>query len=176
MAETVNVMKCGDIITHAYHGGENNCTENNFDALKLAKEKGIIVDTGFAGYVHTDFSVFKEAIKAGYYPDTISSDITKHSAFKRGGKYGLTMCMSMARTAGLSEEAVFKCVTSSAAKVLNKEGEWGVLKEGNIADIAVFSFSYEGFSLTDFSGNVFENKLGYRCELTIIDGEVVYRN
>ena len=107
--------------------------------------------------------------------DTISTDITKFSAYKRGGRYGMTMCMSIAKTLGMDEESVFRAVTSAPAKVLKKEDEWGYLKEGRQADVAVFDYTSEGFNLTDKAGNHIESESGYRCVLTLVNGEVVYR-
>lgn len=176
MAEIVNTLSAGDILTHIYHGGENSCTVNDFEAFKIAKKKGVILDSGFAGYVHTDFVNFKKATNIGFLPDTISTDITRLSAYKRGGRYGMTMCMSMAKAVGMNEEDIFKAVTSSPAKVLGKEKEWGYLKEGRCADIAVFDFANEGFDLTDNAGNKFKSDVGYRCVLTVADGQVVFRD
>lgn len=176
MTEIIETLSSGDILTHAFHGGENSCTENDFGAFKLAKQKGVVMDSGFAGYVHTDFCNFKKAIKCGFLPDTISTDITRLSAYTRGGKYGMTMCMSMAKAVDVCEEDIFKSVTSSPAKVLDKENEWGYLKVGKSADIAVFDYIDEAFDLTDKAGNRFKNNMGYRCVLTVSDGQIVYRN
>lgn len=176
MAEIVNTLSSRDILTHIYHGGENSCTENDFEAFKLAKQKGVIMDAGFAGHVHTDFSHLKSAIQAGFLPDTISTDITCCSAYKRGGRYGMTMCMNMAKNVGMSEEDIFKAVTSSPAKVLGKEKEWGYLGKGRCADISVFDYTDEGFNLTDNAGNQQKSDMGYRCILTVSDGQVVYRD
>ena len=176
MAEIVNTLSAGDILTHIYHGGEISCTENDFEAFKIAKDKGVILDAGFAGHVHTDFSNLKSAIQAGFLPDTISTDITCCSAYKRGGRYGMTMCMSMAKTVGMLEEDIFRAVTSAPAKVLGKENEWGYLKEGRCADIAVFDYTNEGFNLTDNEGNRLHSPTGYRCVLTVSDGQVIYRD
>ena len=175
MAEIVETLNEGDVITHAYHGGVNNASFDDFECLKIAKQKGIIVDVGFAGHVHTDFKVFKDAISCKVIADTISTDITKFSAYKRGGRYGMTMCMSIAKTLGMDEESVFSAVTSAPAKVLKKEDEWGYLKEGRRADVAVFDYTSEGFNLTDKAGNHIESESGYRCVLTLVNGEVVYR-
>ncbi len=176
MKEIVQTLSAGDILTHIYHGGENNCTENNFEALRFAKQKGVILDTGFAGHVHTDFANLENATATVILPDTISTDITKRSAFVRGGRYGITMCMNIAKTVGMSDEDIFRTVTSSPAKVLGKENEWGYLKEGRCADIAVFDYTDEGFDLTDNAGNHICDTEGYRCVLTISDGQIVYRN
>jgi len=176
MPELLSVLRKGDILTHAYHGGENNVSEDCFECIKSAKKRGIIIDAGFAGYVHTDFKVFEDAISCGAIPDVISTDITRFSAYKRGGRYGMTMCMSIAKHLGMSEEDIFRAVTSTPAKALGKENEWGCLKVGRCADLAVFDHTNEGFDLTDKAGNRIVSENGYRCVLTVADGELVYRN
>jgi len=173
IAET---LRKGDIITHAYHGGENSSVADGFLGLMEAQRKGVIVDTGFAGHVHTDFQVFTSAVQAGILPDTISTDITRYSAYIRGGRYGMTMCMSIAHTAGMQEEEILRAVTSRPAKVLGKEKEWGYLKEGRAADIAVLDFGKESYDLTDSAGNRMADEMGYRCVFTVVDGQIVYRD
>ena len=175
MTEIVKALSAGDILTHAYHGGKNTCEENGFEALRLAKEKGVIIDSGFAGYVHTDFGIFRRAVKSGFIPDVISTDITKASAYTRGGKYGMPMCMSIAREAGMAEADIFKAVNENPAKALGKEDSWGSLAVGRAADIAVLDYSDEEISLTDKSGNSIESKKGYRCLLTVSDGQILYK-
>lgn len=174
MWQIVETLCRGDILTHVYHGGNHTCLEEDFAAFRLAREKGVIMDAGFAGHVHTDFAVFRRAIAAGCLPDTISTDITCRSAFCRGGRYGMTLCMSMARTAGMSEEAIFPRVTTAPAKALG-QSQWGRLKVGGAADLAVLEYTDEGFSLTDKAGNCLESKTGYRCMLTLSDGKIVHR-
>ena len=175
MDELLSVLREGDILTHAFHGGKHNVSEDDFECLKKARNRGIIIDAGMAGCVHTNFKVFKDAIFCGVIPDTISTDITRFSAYKRGGRYGLTMCMSIAKTLGMAEEDIFRAVTVNPAKALDKESLWGRLYEGGCADIAVISYSEEPFDITDAEGNNVSDKMGYRCELTIADGEVVYK-
>lgn len=176
MADIVKTLSCGDILTHIYHGGENNCTESDFEAFKNAKERGVIMDAGFAGHVHTDFAVLRRAIAEGFLPDTISTDITKLSAYKRGGRYGMTMCMSMMRSLGVAEEEIFKRVTLNPAVALGKKDEWGALCVGRAADIAVFDYIDEGFDLTDKAGNNFKSQYGYRCVLTVLNGQILYKD
>ena len=176
MAEIVSVLNKGDILTHCFHGGVNTAIEDNFECIKIAKEKGIIVDTAFAGNLHMDFGIFKKAIENKVLPTTVSTDITKSSAYMRGGRYGLTTCMSVAKDLGMTEEEIFKAVTSNPAKALGKEDEWGYLKVGRIADIAVFDYVKEGYSYKDKSGNRVENEMGYRCAFTVSSGQIVYKD
>ena len=176
MAEILKTLGKGDILTHAFHGGQNTAAVDGFESMKAAMKRGVIIDAGFAGHVHTDFGVFTKAIENGVFPDIISTDITKFSAYTRGGRYGMTMCMNIAKVCGMSEEQIFRAVTSAPAKALGKKDEWGSLKVKGTADIAVFDYTDEGFSLTDKAGNHIESKTGYRCVLTVSDGQIVYKN
>ena len=76
----------------------------------------------------------------------------------------------------MREEDIFRAVTSNPAKALGQESEWGYLQVGRIADIAVLDYTDEGFDLTDKAGNHIGSQKGYRCVLTVSDGQVVYRN
>ncbi len=175
MGELLRTLRRGDILTHAYHGGTNNVSDDRYECIKEARARGVIIDAGLAGNVHTDFSVFRGAIECGAAPDIISSDITRYSAYKRGGRYGLTMCMSIARHLGMPEEDIFKAVTNSPAAALRRADAWGTLAEGRIADIAVIEYGDESFDLTDKAGNRIKSDTGYRCVLTVSNGEIVYR-
>ncbi|MBQ7335106.1 MAG: amidohydrolase family protein [Clostridia bacterium] len=176
MEEILNTLDKGDILTHSFHGGKNNAAEDEFESMRQAQKRGVVIDAGMAGYVHTDFGVLEKAIQCGIVPDVISTDITRYSAYIRGGRYGMTMCMNIAKTAGMREEDIFRAVTSNPAKALGKENEWGYLKVGRAADIAVFDYTDEGFDLTDKAGNHISNTEGYRCVLTVSDGQIIYRN
>ncbi len=175
MAEILETLGKGDILTHAFHGAENHAAEDNFISMRQAQSRGVVIDIGFAGHIHTDFAVLAQAIQSGIVPDVISTDITKYSAYTRGGRYGMTLCMSLAKTLGMREDDIFKAITVNPAKALGKESEWGLLAVGRCADIAVFDYTDEGFEMTDKAGNHIQNAKGYRCVLTVSDGQVVYR-
>ena len=176
MAQILQTLNPGDILTHAFHGDENTAAADDYEAMAEAKKRGVIIDTGFAAHIHTNFAVFRGAVEKGVWPDTISTDITRGSAYRRGGRYGLPLCMSMARTAGMTEEAIFRAVTSAPAKALRREGQWGCLKEGGCADIAVLQYTDEGFDMTDRAGNQLTDTQGYRCIMTVADGDVVWKD
>ena len=174
--EILNALNRGDILTHAFHGGQNNAAEDAFESMKQAQARGVVIDAGFAGHMHTDFAVLQRAIECGMLPDTISTDITRLSAYTRGGRYGMTVCMSLARHLGMTEEDLFKAVTSNPARVLGKADEWGFLRVGGAADLAVLEDAEEGFSFTDRAGNTVECQNGYRCILTVVNGQIVYKH
>ena len=174
LGEILGALKRGDILTHAFNGSTNNAEADGFASMKKAQKRGVLIDAGFAGNVHADFGIMKRALECGIVPDIISTDITRLSAFVRGGRYGLTMCMSIAKLLGMSEENVFRAVTSTPAKALGQN--WGCLKEGSAADIAVIKECREPFSLTDKNQNTVESDISYRCALTISDGQIVYKD
>ncbi len=175
MARLLDILSPGDILTHAFHGGRHHAGEDDFAAIERAKSRGITIDTGCAGHVHTDFGIFGQAIARGILPDTISSDLTLCSAYMRGGRYGLTLCMSLARTLGMKEEDILRAVTASPARALNKEAEWGHLAPGRAADLCVLELADEPFSLTNAAGHTVADSIGYRCHLTVADGQILYR-
>ena len=88
----------------------------------------------------------------------------------------MTMCMGIAREAGMTEDQIFRCVTSSPAKVLEKEHEWGHLSVGRCADISVLEYTKEPFSMANTAENCIQSDYSYRCKLTIVDGNVVWRD
>ena len=173
MLDIVKALGDGDILSHAYHGGINTIEENDYSAYKLAKEKGVIIDAGMAGGVHTDFAIVKRAIKKGVIPDTISTDITCASAYMRGGIYGITECMSIFKNLGMKEEEIFNAVTANARKAIGKE--IGVIKESATANIAVFKEEESLVDIVDKAGNRVTFEKSYKCKLTIKDGKVLYR-
>lgn len=176
MCKLLNTLSEGDICTHIFHGGKNNVSEDNFACIKNARAGGVIIDNGMAGGVHTDFTVVKHAIENGVFSDTISTDITKLSAFRRGGNYGLTLCMSVMRELGMTEKQVLRAVTYSAAKAIDKEHFLGTLDIGKRADIAVLDYGKNHFEIYDaYSNKKVSGENGYTNFLTICGGQIVYR-
>ena len=174
MSAIAEALSSGDILTHCYHGGVHSAAEEDFRALRLAREKGIVIDSGHAGHVHTDFALLRQALAQGFGPDTISTDLTRLSAYRRGGRYGMTLCMSYFRTLGWPEEEIFRSVTGRAARALNRP-EWGNLTVGGPADVVIFDTQGGSYCATDAAGNVLRDDSSYRCRLTIMNGQILYR-
>lgn len=176
MKEIAKALSEGDILTHAYHGAPHTVADEAYAAYRLAKDRGVWIDTGMAGGVHTDLEVLKRALSEGYVPDVISTDITQYSAYMRGGIYGLTMCMSIYRALGMPEEKIFRAVTSKAARAVKREGEWGSLSVGASADLAVLFYGDAAIDTFDRAKNRLQISEGYACRLTVKDGQILYRN
>lgn len=174
MAEVLSALNPGDIATHIYHGGGHTVAEDGFACLKEAKRRGVLVDAGLASCGHVDFTIMKDAIEAGFAPDLISTDQVPQIAFRSGGRYGLTMCMSIARHLGMAEDDIFPSVTSRAGKALGTD--WGTLQQGGRADLCVLEYGNEPFNLKDRRDCRIQSDLGYRCKLTVLNGEVAFKD
>ncbi len=175
MLDIVDALNEGDVISHAFHGGDNNASANGFESLKRAKEKGIYTDAALSTYYHIDYSIFQQAVKQGIYPDIISSDITKEQEFVSSEqKYGLPICMSILQRLGLDTANAFRAVTVTPAALLKTKANQGFLKIGDVADIAVFQLENGNVGLTDTANNKIEVQKYWECVLTITDGHVVY--
>ena len=176
MKDIVAALSEGDILTHAYHGAPHSIEEEDYAAYRLAKKKGVVIDAGMAGGVHTDFEVLGRALEKGFYPDTVSTDITRFSAYMRGGIYGLPMCMSIYRALGMPEEKLFAAVTASAARAAKREGKWGALSIGGRADLSVLSYGAAAIDISDRAKHRLTLSQGYTCRLTVKNGQILYRN
>ncbi len=176
MKSVVEALSCGDILTHAYHGGTHTVEDEDYAAYRLAKEKGVVIDAGMAGSVHTDFGVLARAFEKGLFPDVISTDITQFSAYMRGGIYGLPMCMSICRALGMAEADILRAVTSSAAKAVKRADRWGNLSVGQAADLAVLSLGAVKIDTVDGAQNRLVINEGYTCRMTLKNGQILYRN
>ena len=169
MAEYLPLFRAGDVLTHAFHGGVHTAAEVGFPSLCRAQERGVVIDLGMAGHVHTDLKILQQAAAWGLFPDTISSDAVIGSLNRRGGRYGLTLCMSVMRHLGMPRQMLMAAVTGRAAQVVGRD--WGHLSVGGPADLAVLAVDdASGFDYPDLQG-----RAGFVCELTMKNGVVVHR-
>lgn len=173
MAALLAALDAGDIATHVFHPGPNSAMEDGFACLKKAQARGVLLDSCICAGEHADFEIYQQAIEAGVYPDLMGTDLADEIALQ-GGRYGLTMCMTVARVLGMPEEAVFRAVTVNAGKALRRP--WGRLEEGGPADIAVLQWTDEPLELADRSGNRIASDFSYRCRLTLSGGQIVHRD
>jgi dihydroorotase len=72
----LNLLRPGDILTHAFSGAGNNTVQNGrvVPPRLEAKRRGVVVDVGHGGGSF-DYTVFEPARDQGFGPDTISSDL-----------------------------------------------------------------------------------------------------
>jgi dihydroorotase len=160
MAQILDTLRPGDILTHAYSGAPNlagaftNIVHDGrlLPAALAAKQRGVIFDVGHGGGSF-DFSVAEPAIAQGCPPDTISSDIHVFSGNTPGMPY-LTWVMSKFMAQGFTLEQVVAMATINPAKVINRAPKLGTLQIGAPADVAIMELIEGDVSFVDTRNNI----------------------
>ncbi|ULQ50729.1 amidohydrolase/deacetylase family metallohydrolase [Flavihumibacter fluvii] len=171
-------LRPGDIYTHTYTLLEGNVRETVVDeATKKvkpfiwdAKKRGIIFDVGYGG-ASFNFSQAIPALKAGFFPNTISTDL--HTGSMNASMKDQLGVMTKFLYLGMPLTEVIKASTWSPAQVIQHE-ELGNLSVGGIADLAILNLRQGDFGLYDKTGYKVNSKQKFECELTIKGGKIVY--
>ena len=174
----LKVFRPGDIYTHtyAYHpntreaivDGDKNYQVRPF--VLAARKRGIIFDVGHGGGAF-GFQGAVPAMKQGFLPDTISTDL--HKSSMNAGMKDMTNVMSKFLAMGMSLQQVIAASTWKPAQVIKRE-ELGHLSVGAEADVAVLNVRQGNFAFTDVRNRVLRGTQKLEAELTIRAGRVVW--
>jgi dihydroorotase len=165
-------LRPGDIYTHCFSGHREEVLQNGKlnPAMQSGRQRGIIFDIGF-GAASFYWYVAAPAYQAGFYPDSISTDL--HREERNEGLHSMPYIMSELMDLGSSLHDVVKMATSDPAQEI-KHPELGNLDGGAEADVAVLRMEQGQFQFSDSAG---ARKAGTRRlvdELTLRKGEVVW--
>ncbi len=165
-------LRPGDIYTHVYSGlrGEQDPSGKLNAALWAARKRGVLFDVGH-GATSFAWRIAVPAIKEGFLPDTISTDI--HIASLSGGMKDMANVMSKFLAMGLSFDEIIRRTTWNAARAIRQDA-LGHLTAGANADIAVWRIAKGQFGYVDGPGVRLDAGERVVCELTLRDGKVVY--
>lgn len=153
--DILELMRPGDILTHAYHGkvgGVIGRDDHVIPEFKAAVERGVIVDLGH-GRSSFSFRTCEIALSQDMPLHTISSDL--HMGNINRYVVSLARTMSKFRLIGLPLEEVVDKVTWSPARALNLDRfGFGGLQEGEPANITVFAETDRQVEVEDAEGDV----------------------
>jgi len=149
----LDLLRPGDILTHAYSGAGNNTVQNGklIAAALEAKKRGVIIDVGHGGGSF-DFTIAEPAIQQGLIPDTISSDLHAYSGNSPSIPF-LPNVMSKFLTLGFSLNQVIAMTTNRPGIVINRDPLLGTLKKNAIADISILDLVEKPVEWLDTRGN-----------------------
>lgn len=169
-------IRPGDIFTHCFGQlrDRESIVDINLKKVKPfvteAQKKGIAFDVGY-GSISFAFSQAIPALKSGFFPNSISTDI--HVNSMNAAMKDMLNVMSKLMAIGMSLDAVIQASTWNPAKEIKHE-ELGHLSEGAIADIAIFGLRSGKFGFYDYTGYKVDGTQKLECEMTIKGGKVVY--
>ena len=176
MSQLLDLMRPGDVLTHAYSGAPNlsgdftNIVEDGslLPAALAAKQRGIIFDVGHGGGSF-DYTVAEVAIAQGCTPDTISSDIHVFSGNTPGMPY-LTWVMSKFLGLGFTLDQVIAMATINPAKIINRLPKLGTLELGAPGDVAIMDLVEGPVTFVDTRNNTRGGKAYLKPVQTVTAG------
>jgi dihydroorotase len=165
-------LRPGDIYTHCYSGLRNELLESGHvnPGMIEGRKRGVLFDVGHGGGSFAWY-VAMPAIKGGFLPDTISTDL--HIGSMNAGMKDQLNVMSKFLALGLTLEDVIARSTWDAARAIRRE-DLGHLSVGAPADVTVLSLQTGRFGLVDSFGGRLKADRKLVCELTLRDGKVLY--
>ena len=172
----LNHLRPGDIFTHCFaqiNGREfivDTATNKVKPFVLEARKKGIIFDVGYGG-ISFAYSQAIPAIKEGFYPNSISTDL--HVGSMNAAMKGMLTTMSKFLAMGIDFKTLITESTWNPAKEINHE-ELGNLSVGSAADVAILSIREGKFGLFDYTGYKLETDKKLECQMTVRDGRIVY--
>ncbi|MCA1398715.1 amidohydrolase/deacetylase family metallohydrolase [Bradyrhizobium sp. BRP56] len=176
MSDILDLLRPGDILTHAYSGAPNmsgaftNIVQEGklLPAALAAKQRGVLFDVGHGGGSF-DFTVAEVAIPAGCPPDTISSDIHVFSGNSPGIPF-LPNVMSKFLAMGSSLDQVVAMATSVPARIINRTPKVGTLQRGAPGDVAIMDLVEGPVSFVDTRNNKRDGNLLLKPVQTVVNG------
>lgn len=170
----------GDIYTHAF-GGNGSTSPNGRESIVdvstnqvkpyviKAQKRGVIFDVGFGGSSFL-FNQGIPAIKSGFYPNSISTDL--HTGSMNNAMKNMPNIMSLFMALGMDLQSVIKASTWNPAQEI-KRPDLGNLSVGAEADIAIFTLRNGEFGFYARDGKI-SGKNRLETEMTIRAGKIVY--
>jgi dihydroorotase len=176
MSQILDLLRPGDILTHAYSGAPNiagaftNIVQDGrlLPAALAAKQRGVVFDVGHGGGSF-DYTIAEPAIAQGCPPDTISSDIHVFSGNTPGMPY-LTWVMSKFLGLGFTLEQVIAMATVNPAKSIGRIPKLGTLQVGAPGDVAIMELAEGPVSFVDTRNNRREGRMHLKPVQTVTAG------
>ncbi|MCC6536739.1 MAG: amidohydrolase/deacetylase family metallohydrolase [Bryobacterales bacterium] len=165
-------LRPGDIYTHVFSGLRGELGEDGHvnPALVAGRKRGIIFDVGHGGGSFV-WRVAVPAMKEGFWPDSISTDL--HIGSMNAGMKDMLNVMGKFLAMGMPLHEVIARSTWNPAREIKQE-QLGNLSVGSPADIAVLRLERGNFGYIDMHGARMAGKERLQCELTLRDGRFVY--
>ena len=168
------LLKPGDVVTHMFAPPPNSIIDDTGHILPevmAARRRGVRFDLGNGRTGHLRWDIAERVLKAGFLPDTFSTDWTPEG--RATGVIDFPNVMSKFLMLGMSIDQVVACATVNAARVFEVFRDRGTLRVGAPADLAVLELREGTFEFVDN----YENKRTGRQRLfpraTVLAGKPV---
>jgi dihydroorotase len=144
------LLKQGDIVTHMFAPPPNSIVDDTGHILPevlAARRRGVWFDIGNGQTGHMRWDTIDAIMKAGFWPDTFSTDWNTNS--RMTGVIDLPNCMSKLLGHGMTLSQAVARATINAARTFPLFNDRGTLNVGAPADVALLELREGTFEFLD---------------------------
>ena len=165
-------LRPGDIYTHMFLSSVPMLDDSGRlrPFLAQARKRGVLFDVGHGGGSFL-FRQAVPAIKQGFLPDSISTDL--HIGSMNGAMGTMLTTLSKFLNMGMTLDDVILRATWNPARQIKRE-DLGHLSVGAPADVAVLRLAKGAYGFFDVNGARMQGTEKLECELTTRDGKIVW--
>ena len=177
LSKLLPLLKRGDIVTHMFAPPPNGILDDAgriLPGVLAARRRGVWFDVGNGVSGHLRWDIVEQVLRAGFWPDTISTDWNVTS--KTTGVVDLPNCMSKYLGYGMSVSDAVACATVNAARTFDVFRDRGTLNVGAPADVAILELREGAFSFEDNFKNTRTGTRRLFPFATVLGGKPVSRN
>jgi dihydroorotase len=168
------LLKRGDIVTHMFAPPPNSIIDDNgriLPEVAAARARGVWFDVGNGRTGHLRWDIVDKVLKAGFLPDTFSTDWTDQA--RTAQVINFENVMSKFLTFGMPLDQVIARATVNAARIFPVFRGRGTLNTGAPADIAILELREGMFEFEDNFGNKRTGKQRLFPSGTVLGGREV---
>jgi dihydroorotase len=150
-AEVVSRLRPGDVLTHCFRPFPNapcHADGRIRDAVLAARSRGVLFDVGH-GMGSFSWDTARKMVDAGFWPDTISSDV--HAMCINGPAWDLLRTMTKFMALGSDLSDVVARTTQGPAKAVGRP-DLGTLAIGATGDASILAVEQTAIDLEDVRG------------------------
>jgi len=170
------LLKRGDIVTHMFAPPPNSIIDDSGHILPevlAARRRGVWFDVGNGQTGHMRWDTVGAIVKAGFWPDTFSTDWNTNSPTT--GVIDLPNCMSKLLGYGMKVDQAIACATLNASRIFPVFNDRGTLKAGAPADVALLELRQGTFEFLDNYKNTITGTQRFVPSATVLGGKRVQR-
>jgi dihydroorotase len=177
IAKLVGLLKRGDIVTHMFAPPPNSIVDDEghiVPEVLAARQRGVWFDVGNGQTGHMRWDTIDAIMKAGFWPDTLSTDWTGNS--RTTGVIDFPNCMSKLLGYGMSVSDAIARATWNPSRIFAAFQDRGTLSVGSPADIAVLELREGNFEFLDNFKNTIIGHQRFFPAGTVLGGKRIPRS
>jgi dihydroorotase len=176
LSKLVVLLKRGDIVTHMFAPPPNSIVDDGGHILPevlAARRRGVWFDIGNGQTGHMRWDTVAAIMKAGFWPDTFSTDWGTNS--RTTGVIDLPNCMSKLLGYGMTVSEAIARATVNPSRTFPLFNDRGTLNVGAPADVALLELRQGNFEFLDNFKNTITGRQRLFPSATVLAGKRIRR-